>query len=1060
MSAFRAASLSTRRELRRAFKRLRPVAVASLLAVAGASPASDYAWSSGGFSGTGLPTTLTLNDTLSIQCQPGSCGTKVLDGSLLNNGSIFATDSIYFQYTSQVLTNGWQYQLQGDVGMGNIYAGGSFVNEASGSLVKTAGVGTSFIGISSQHKSGSLVDAMTGRLEFSASASFEGGALMLANLGTQIAFTGGDLTLGNGVKLYGSGLYQIGTNASVTGDLGATRLHFTGGTYTGNGATLTSDASWQAGTFAGSWTVASGKTLSAGGYVDRYILGTVTNDGTLITEGQIYFQYASQQITNNGTLNLHGDVGLATSYAGGTLVNNATLAKDKGTGTSTIQSINFTNNGGVIHAASGTLQFSGGNLEFNNGTRFTGAGQVLVNSNARFTGRIDSENLVLSGASFQGGNGLPFPTADMHGRTTITSGALNGQWDFAADHQLTLSAGAGLYVRGTVNNAGSFSANANLYFEYPSYVLNNSGTMALQGGAGLVNAYAGGSFNNSGTLNVAAGGGTSLIQGITTGVSGNVNLDSGTLHFSGGSLNLASTATLTAAAGTTAVLGGSNSFASGARLAGDGQFQIAGDASVTGNFGAKQLAFTQGSFTGTAAVLTSDATWTGNSNFAGAWTVSAGTTLAATASGNHYLRGSINNLGTLDTQGHLYFEYPSYQIANAGTLNLRGDVGLVNAYAGGTIVNTGIFAKVAGTGTSVVQGISFTNNAGVIAAQSGTLQFSGAGFAFNDGTRFTGAGQVVVSSSARFAGRIDAANLVLSGGSFTGGDGGANPVATLHGHTHLQSSNLEGQWTFAADHQLTVSGYAYVRGNVVNQGTMQTTANLYFEYPSYVLSNQGRLDLQGDVGLVNVYAGGTFDNSGTLVKSAGTGTSSLAGITLTNTGTIDVQAGTIALPANFTNAGTLKGLGTFSASTLTNDGHIAPGASPGTLTLASHLVLGDAGSFDLELGSAALHDQLVVQGNVTLGGTLALSCWGACSFAAGTDLLVLDGSGTLTGSFSNITFTGFTANAFEVHLDAANGDVWLHATQNITAAVPEPSTYGLMALGLGLLGWRARRRAA
>jgi hypothetical protein len=28
-----------------------------------------------------------------------------------------------------------------------------------------------------------------------------------------------------------------------------------------------------------------------------------------------------------------------------------------------------------------------------------------------------------------------------------------------------------------------------------------------------------------------------------------------------------------------------------------------------------------------------------------------------------------------------------------------------------------------------------------------------------------------------------------------------------------------------------------------------------------------------------------------------------------------------------------------------------------------------------------------------------------------------------------------------------------------TAPVPEPATYGLMALGLGLVGWRARRRA-
>jgi len=1041
------------RRLRASLARLRPVALASLVAMTATAPAADFVWNSGGFSGTGLPATITLNDTLTLQCLPGSCGTKVLDGSLLNNGYVYLADTLYFQYTSQVLTNAWQTQLQGDVGLVNIYAGGSFINESTGSLVKTAGTGTSLISISSLHKGGSLVDAMTGRLEFTGNTTFEAGAQLLANADTTIAFTGGGVALGSGVKLYGTGRYEIGTDASVQGNLGASQLVFTNGQYTGTSATLTSDAAWTgSGSFNGSWTIAAGKTLSAADTGSHYIRGTVDNLGTLDTQGNLYFEYPSYQVNNAGTLKLRGDVGLVNVYAGGTVVNTGTLAKVAGTGTSTVQGLNFTNDGGLVDAQTGTLQFSGGALLFKDGTRFTGAGTVLVSSSASFAGRIDTSNLVLAGASYDGA------AAQVHGSTAITGGALTGHWNFASDHQLTLSAGPTLYVRGSVTNAGSFAAGADINFEYASYVLNNNGSMTLQGGASLVNVYAGGSFNNAGTLSVAAGsGGTSRVSSMTTSITGNVNVDSGSLQFNGGSLSLASTATLQAASGTSVVLAGSTSFADGARLLGNGQYEIASNADVSGALGATQLAFTNGSYTGNGATLTSNATWTGNGSFNGSWTIAAGTTLTATGAGSRYIRGTVTNLGTLDTDGPLYFEYGSYQVNNAGTLKLRGDVGLVNVYAGGSIVNTGTLTKVAGNGTSTVQGLSFTNNGGLIDAQTGTLQFSGGTLQFNDGTRFTGAGQVVVSGGANFTGRIDTDNLTLSSGSFYGT---GNSGATLHGRTALQSSALGGLWFFATDHQLALSGTTYVRGAVINQGNATTTGDIYFEYPSYVLENQGRLALQGDVGLINVYAGGTVINSGTLVKTDGSGISNLAGVDFSNKGTVEVQTGTIALPANFTNYGTLKGVGTFSASTLTNEGQIAPGASPGTLTLAGNLVLGDGGSLDLELGSATVHDRLVVLGNATLGGTLSLSCWGACSFAAGTDLLVLDGSGTLTGSFSQVSFAGFSADAFEVRLDAANGDVWLHATQNITAAVPEPATYGLMALGLGLVGWRARRRAA
>ncbi len=70
------------------------------------------------------------------------------------------------------------------------------------------------------------------------------------------------------------------------------------------------------------------------------------------------------------------------------------------------------------------------------------------------------------------------------------------------------------------------------------------------------------------------------------------------------------------------------------------------------------------------------------------------------------------------------------------------------------------------------------------------------------------------------------------------------------------------------------------------------------------------------------------------------------------------------------------------------------------MTLASHLALGAAGSLQMRIGEAGAHAVLLVLGDAALGGTLALACEGACTFVAGTDILLLDATGTLSGSFA------------------------------------------------------------
>lgn len=226
------------------------------------------------------------------------------------------------------------------------------------------------------------------------------------------------------------------------------------------------------------------------------------------------------------------------------------------------------------------------------------------------------------------------------------------------------------------------------------------------------------------------------------------------------------------------------------------------------------------------------------------------------------------------------------------------------------------------------------------------------------------------------------------------------------------------------------------------------------------VTNNGLWD---DQGANFLGSGGTFTNAGTYRKS-GAGISYLLPGTLVNNGTIDVQQGRLVLPNSFVNAGTLIGSGEFSSSLLglTNDGTVAPGAagSVGTLSQVGIYRQGAGGVLAIDLTSSASFDRyLTTSGGIFLDGTLALNCLGACSFAIGDSLTILDGAGTMSGSFANVTLAGFGTGAFDVVYDVPGASVRLLVTEAVTA-VPEPSSGVLLLAGVGWLAWRGRLRLA
>jgi ELWxxDGT repeat protein len=128
---------------------------------------------------------------------------------------------------------------------------------------------------------------------------------------------------------------------------------------------------------------------------------------------------------------------------------------------------------------------------------------------------------------------------------------------------------------------------------------------------------------------------------------------------------------------------------------------------------------------------------------------------------------------------------------------------------------------------------------------------------------------------------------------------------------------------------------------------------------------------------------------------------------------LEIEAGrTLTLNASRTltvtdlvfNNGTLKGPGTIANANFTNAGTIAPGTSPGILSVTGNFV--NQGTLEIELGGTTVgtgYDRLAVSGTVTLGGTLVITKLPAFTLSAGQTFTFITGS-SVTGTFSSVTW--------------------------------------------------------
>lgn len=443
-------------------------------------------------------------------------------------------------------------------------------------------------------------------------------------------------------------------------------------------------------------------------------------------------------------------------------------------------------------------------------------------------------------------------------------------------------------------------------------------------------------------------------------------------------------------------------------------------------------------------------------------------TAASSASPNgglYIYNGTLTNAGTFTDTMNLSIGCNNGTFVNTGTFVRTGPAdGVTNFYWGGTVVKNVV-------------------NSGTFEARSGRIEFWSGACDFNEGSTFTGAGLVrICAGYPTFTGNFYSDNLQLAGAANSYRGIGA----VGHGSWEWLNSTLTGTWSNAG--VLTYHGgggksldYGTVFTNQAG-GTVRWAADIFaFSGDSHFV-NRGTVTATSD-NTMGWYAGGggrpTFENSGVFEKTGGTGQTRIEAVrfdnleggtvrvrsgeliineAVTNAGTIDVGGGTsFRADAGLINTGSLVGTGTVYAPTLTNEGTIAPGYSPGTLTVVGNVTLGADSILNLEFGGPGASDLFLVTGegdygNLALGGTLNLICGSGYTPTLG-DNLQLVGARSITGSFARTLFTGFGSGVtFGLSQDSSG----YFAT---ITAIPEPSTYAAIfgGLTLGLVAWRRWR---